>query len=164
MKTKVLMLAVTLVGVASFLAFSPVQPVTETLAQNRSVTTSSSEQPATERIELSPTKGTEPDKNIKESRSKNSIKTQARSKIKGATSCRIEIENRTDQTIDIYIDGRFRNTLGPMDRSYFSTATGSPVIYAKAEFEDGTYFYWGPRSFKCGDTAENDAVHFVINP
>ncbi len=149
-----------LVGIASFLAFSPVRPVVETQAQNRSVKTTDSDEPYAVKIELSPTKGTGPDKNIKETRGKNSSKKPATSK--DDKTCRIAIKNNTDQTIDIYVGGRFRHTMGPMDSSYFTN--DSTVIYAKAEFDDGSYFYWGPSSFKCGDNAASGSVHFVINP
>ena len=156
MKTKVLMLAITLVAVAAFLAFSPVRPITLVGAQNRAVRTSDS----AESIELSPTKDSGTDKNIKVTRSKNTSKKTATAK--GDTTCRVELENNTDNTIDIYVGGHFRNTMGPKDSSSFNA--GSSVIYAKAEFDDGSYFYWGPRTFTCGDNTASGSVHFMINP
>lgn len=156
MKTKVLMLAITLVAVAAFLAFSPVRPITLVGAQNRAVRTSDSAEP----IELSPTKGNGADKNVKEARGKNSSKKSAATR--GNLTCRVELENNTDNTIDIYVGGHFRNTMGPKDSSSFNA--GSSIIYAKAEFDDGSYFYWGPRTLKCGDSPENGGVHLVFNP
>jgi len=56
----------------------------------------------------------------------------------------IIIENNTNYVIDIYINGHFRGSLARYSKTTTWAVPGSTKLYAKARFNDGTYYYWGP--------------------
>lgn len=56
----------------------------------------------------------------------------------------IIIDNYTNFTIDIYVDGNYRGTIAAWDKRTTWAVPGNTKLYAKATFDDGTYYYWGP--------------------
>jgi len=68
-----------------------------------------------------------------------------------ATVCRIHVDNRTPFVIDIYADGEFRGTAAPWDDLYGWVETGAR-LYARADFDDGTYLYWNGVVNSCPKT------------
>jgi hypothetical protein len=82
----------------------------------------------------------------------------------GQRTCYIDLDNNTDYVIDIYVDGRYRGTMSEYDASYTTTGSGSTRIYGKAEFSDGSYYYWGPRDYSCGSNSSDGYVNFIMNP
>lgn len=76
---------------------------------------------------------------------------KAPGRAKGAAAAyTLTLDNSTPWFIDIYIDGYYRGTMGPWADSWAYTATGSPRVYARADFDDGSYKYWGPRIVTSG--------------
>jgi hypothetical protein len=56
------------------------------------------------------------------------------------------IDNRTDQYIDIYLDGYFEGTVGPYGDMYRYVDVGSHRVYAQGD-EGGE---WGPAVYRVG--------------
>lgn len=168
MKIKIMLMVMTFVAMAAFVAFSPVRPITETAAQmpNRKDDAKEKRLQKAEKVELKSEKGTgSEDKNITTNRGKNSMNsksTKGMTRGAGQKTCYIDINNRTDYVIDIYVDGKFRGTMAEFDSSYTTTGSGTTNIYAKAEFDDGSYLYWGPRDYACGSNAKDGYVNFVM--
>jgi hypothetical protein len=64
---------------------------------------------------------------------------------KGAAGT-IHVDNRTNLYVKIYVDGDFRGTVEPWGDLYVLNLCGSTTLYARADYTDGTYDYWGPTS------------------
>jgi hypothetical protein len=60
-------------------------------------------------------------------------------------ACVVHIDNRTSLYIGIYLDGDYRGTVGPGGDTWHYVGCGETRLYARADFDDGTYSYWGPR-------------------
>lgn len=94
------------------------------------------------------------DPNIKKAEAPNdpSVKTAAppsKGGAKGAQGvCKVNLDNSTEWAIKIYVDGGFMGTIGPWGDSFVYVYSGQSV-YARADFRDGSYLYWGPRSYNC---------------
>jgi len=71
-------------------------------------------------------------------------------KARGASGCRVQFDNSTDLYIKVYVDGSFRGTMGPWDDSYVYVLPGITKVYARADFTDGSFRYWGPKEYDCG--------------
>jgi hypothetical protein len=75
---------------------------------------------------------------------------------KGGTSrqgvCMVHVDNHTNLIVKIYVDGSFRGVMSPWGDLYTYTGAGSTALYARADFDDGTYNYWGPRQVDCFGT------------
>jgi hypothetical protein len=167
MKIKLLMMTVALFAFAVFTAFSPVRPINEAEAQNKSseqndnrAKRSKQAEKATQKAE----KGTSAeDKNITAPRSKNSANSKSvKSRGTGQKTCYIDLINETDYVIDIYIDGNYKGTLGGNDAKYTTTGTGSTRLYARADFDDGSYLYWGPKNISCGNNARDGYYEWTL--
>ena len=94
------------------------------------------------------------DTNIKMQRTPNSKNASAPApQAKGgpksrAELCRFHVDNRTAYTIDVYTDGDYRGSVGPWDDVYGWIEDGAS-LYARADFDDGTYKYWNRRASYC---------------
>ena len=103
-------------------------------------------------------RGGEADPNIKQSKETNDPNTtmEAPSKKGGATTrgqggyCEVQFDNRTKWYIKLYVDGDYRGTLSPYGDAVVLALPGSTSVYARANFDDGTFNYWGPSSYSCG--------------
>lgn len=66
--------------------------------------------------------------------------------------CVIHIDNHTRLWIRVFIDGNYMGTVPPWGDIYPITLSGPTRLYARADYDDGTYSYWGPRTVVCEDT------------
>jgi hypothetical protein len=69
---------------------------------------------------------------------------KARGDVYGSNYSDIIVDNYTGYSIDIYVDGSFRGTIGAYDKKVTWAVPGNTRLYAKAVFNDGSYLYWGP--------------------
>jgi len=97
------------------------------------------------------------DPNIKQGKETNdpNASIDAPAKKGGATTrgggyCEVQFDNRTKWYIKVFVDGNYRGTLSPYGDAVVYALPGSTSVYARAEFDDGTYSYWGPSSYSCG--------------
>lgn len=67
----------------------------------------------------------------------------------GPGVCGVAVENWTALYTKIYVDGTYRGTLGPWDEGIVFTGSGATTMYARADFTDGSYKYWGPSVVNC---------------
>jgi hypothetical protein len=70
----------------------------------------------------------------------------------GPYACNLHVDNRTNWYIKIYVDGNYAGAVGPAGDLYLVTGNGDTAEYGRADFEDGSYLYWGPRTFTCGSS------------
>jgi hypothetical protein len=75
---------------------------------------------------------------------------KSRGDVYGPDYSDIVVDNYTEWYIDIYVDGEYRGTLAPWDRKVTWAIPGNTELYAKAEFDDGSYLYWGPSTTRTG--------------
>lgn len=101
------------------------------------------------------TRGTEKDPNIKDDSQLNdpAVKIDPPpSKGGGKTRgnlCEVRLDNWTKLIIKIYIDGKYRGTVGPFDDAVGYAIPGETSVYGRADYTDGTYSYWGPKTYSC---------------
>ena len=67
----------------------------------------------------------------------------------GKASCAITFDNFTDLFTKIYIDGRYAGTIRPYGDLAASAVPGTTVLYARADYDDGTADAWGPIRMTC---------------
>jgi hypothetical protein len=70
----------------------------------------------------------------------------------GRALCSVTFDNHTDLIAKTYIDGRFAGTTRPFGELSTSIPPGAAVLYARAEFDDGTADAWGPVRVTCRTT------------
>jgi len=75
-------------------------------------------------------------------------------------SCEVRFDNSTKYLIKLYIDGKYRGTIGPFDDAVGYALPGETRVYARADFEDGTYLYWGPKTYDC---RSGQYIYFKMN-
>jgi hypothetical protein len=63
---------------------------------------------------------------------------------RGSDLCEILADNRTGLYVDLYTDGVYRGTVSPYGDLGGWVECGRRILYARADFDDGTYVYWGP--------------------
>lgn len=68
---------------------------------------------------------------------------------KGAATCLVRFDNRTDLYIATYTDGNSTGTLGPWGDVYAYAVAGATRLYARADFTDGSVTTWGPTMVDC---------------
>ena len=69
-------------------------------------------------------------------------------KAKGG-GCFIRVDNRTSLFINIYMNGGFEGTVAPWGDGVFTITSGYAELYGRANFDNGTYDYFGPREYRC---------------
>jgi hypothetical protein len=67
----------------------------------------------------------------------------------GRPQCLVTVDNHTDLITKTYIDGRFSGTVRPYAELATSIVPGSAVLYARAEYDDGSADAWGPVRVSC---------------
>jgi hypothetical protein len=67
----------------------------------------------------------------------------------GKPQCAIKFDNHTDLIVKTYIDGHFAGTIRPYGALDASTPPGSVLLYAKAEYDDGSADAWGAIRVSC---------------
>jgi hypothetical protein len=63
--------------------------------------------------------------------------------------CGVHVDNRTPYYIDVFVDGEFADTVTPWGDVYSYAYAGITNLYARADFEDGSYKWWGPSDVNC---------------
>lgn len=162
MKMKIIFMIAALVVLALATAFSPVNPVRQAGAQNSN---KEKRQSKAEKVSDKSAKGSGDDKNVTATRGKNSTTvktTRTKTRGSGQRTCYIDLVNETGYVIDIYIDGRYRGTIGEYDANYTTTGTGATKLYARAEFDDGSFLYWGPRNITCGSNSKDGYYEWTL--
>jgi hypothetical protein len=66
--------------------------------------------------------------------------------------CQLHVDNRTNLIIKIFVDGDYVGTVSPYGDAYGYYSSGSRTVYARADFTDGSWHYWGPRDIHCFGT------------
>jgi hypothetical protein len=95
-------------------------------------------------------RGTGTDESIKTARGPNKPNaTIAAPAAKGGEAARgasgiVHADNRTALYIDVYVNGDYCATLSPWGDVYCYVGTGNTVMYAVADFTDGSRTTWGP--------------------
>lgn len=102
-------------------------------------------------------RGPEADPNIKNDKQTNDPNAQVDAPTKkggaatrGGGSCEVRLDNRTPWLIKIVVDGTYRGTLSSYGDGVVNVLPGETTVYARADFDDGTYYYWGPNAYDCG--------------
>lgn len=165
-----LVLAITLISTTQSAASQNSNSSTTQTNANRTSPSRKAGQPRV--TELKATKGETSrgaDANIKQSKETNdpnATMDPPRSK-GGATTrgqggyCEVRFDNRTKWYIKLYVDGDYRGTLSPYGDAVVYALAGSTRVYARADFDDGTYLYWGPSTYTCGP---NQYIPFRMLP
>lgn len=65
----------------------------------------------------------------------------------------LSFDNWTGLWINLYVDGDLVGVVGPYGDSSYLVASGTHIAYARAEFTDGSYSYWGPSRVSCYGTS-----------
>lgn len=112
----------------------------------------------------SASKGDNTDKNIKQEAMANDPKARHDAPAaKGGKSkgggCRVQLDNSTEWFIRIYVDGIYRGTMDPWGDNSVYVLPGDTTVYARADFTDGSYRYWGPKVYDCGT---NEYINFKM--
>ena len=97
------------------------------------------------------------DANVKNTSTQNDSKKAAEPAIQkggktrgyGPYTCVVHVDNRTGWIINVWIDGHLRGVVGGGGDLYVATGNGATTFYARADFDNGAYIPWGPRSFTC---------------
>lgn len=63
--------------------------------------------------------------------------------------CAITFDNQTELFAKTYIDGRYSFTIRPFSEVSTGAVPGSTMLYARAEFDDGSADAWGPIRVNC---------------
>lgn len=67
----------------------------------------------------------------------------------GRASCSVTFDNDTALITKTYIDGMFAGTIRPFGELSAPSVPGSTVLYARAEYDDGSADAWGPIRVGC---------------
>ena len=59
-------------------------------------------------------------------------------------SCPLYVDNRTGLWVNLYTDGAYRGQVSPYGNVIGYVGCGSTSFYARADYTDGSYRYWGP--------------------
>ena len=123
-------------------------------------------------IKLEAARGTtvrgEKDPNIKTENAPNSPNENGRLpvikgglKTRGGGDCKVIFGNYTDYRINLYVNGTYRGTAASYGDAYLYLAPNpETIVYARADFADGSFLFWGPESYDCG---ANQFVYFRLD-
>lgn len=59
----------------------------------------------------------------------------------------VTFNNFSPWYVKCYVDGNYRGTVAPWGALTFPTGNGATTLYARADFDDGSTYRWGPRQF-----------------
>lgn len=65
------------------------------------------------------------------------------------TGCPITFDNQTDLFAKTYIDGVYAGTIRPFGALTAPATPGAALLYARAEYDDGSADAWGPIRASC---------------
>jgi len=57
----------------------------------------------------------------------------------------VTFNNFSPWYVKCYVDGNYRGTIAPWGALNFPTGNGPTSLYARADFDDGSSYRWGPR-------------------
>lgn len=63
--------------------------------------------------------------------------------------CTVTFDNDTELFTKAYVDGRYAGTISPFGELTTSAVPGATVLYARADYDDGTADGWGPIRASC---------------
>ena len=63
--------------------------------------------------------------------------------------CAVMFDNYTNLWIKTYVDGRYTGTMAPWGELHTYAIAGPTRLYARADYTNGTYEYWGPVQVSC---------------
>jgi len=66
--------------------------------------------------------------------------------------CEVMFDNYTDLYVKTYVDGRYAGTMRPWGELYTYAIAGPTVLYARADYTDGSFDHWGPTRISCNTT------------
>jgi hypothetical protein len=95
------------------------------------------------------------DTNIKTDRAPNDPSNQATKPAGKGRGCSVEVSNETGWYVDIYVNGVYTGTVGPWGSGWAYPPVAGSNLYGRANFTDGSWKYWGPREFGCGQGSVN---------
>jgi len=96
------------------------------------------------------------DTNIKtEKPTANDPKSEATKPAGRGRGCNVEVNNDTGWYVDIYVNGVYTGTVGPWGSGWAYPPVAGSNLYGRANFTDGSWKYWGPREFGCGQGSVN---------
>jgi hypothetical protein len=67
-----------------------------------------------------------------------------------ARGCAVDVNNYSPLFVQIYADGYYAGTVGPWGDVWVYPGTGGTLLYARANFTDGSYVWWSNR-FGCAE-------------
>lgn len=156
-----------LVGVAIVLSLAFATQIA--LSQTSAKSKSKSKQKVIElKATKSSTRGEGADPNIKNEKETNDPNSDMNApekkggaKTRGGGYCEVRFDNRSRWFVKLYVDGTYRGTLSPYGDSVVYTGAGETSVYGRAQFDDGTFFYWGPKNYDC---YSGQFIYFKMNP
>jgi hypothetical protein len=66
-------------------------------------------------------------------------------------ACRVTVDSYRNLYIKIFVDGDYKGVVSPLATDYTYAISGPTRLYARADFTDGSYSFWGPETFYCED-------------
>jgi hypothetical protein len=63
--------------------------------------------------------------------------------------CGVVLDNYTPWHVKFYVDGLYWGAAGPWGEVGGMAFAGGTRVYARADFTEGTFYYWGPQVFNC---------------
>ena len=108
-------------------------------------------------VAAKPLKAGEKDANVKNPDAKNDKNSAAdappnkggKARGQGPWGCRIVVDNWTAYVVKTFVDGDFVGTVGRFGDGGMNIGNGATLLYARAEFDDGTSWTWGPTAVEC---------------
>ena len=67
----------------------------------------------------------------------------------GSEYCDVVVDNYTNLYIKVWVDDEYKGVVGPYGKITVAALPGKTTLYARADFDDGSYYYWNPSAFDC---------------
>jgi hypothetical protein len=68
---------------------------------------------------------------------------------RGTSLCSVMFDNYTDLYIKTFVDGDYTGTMRPMGELNTYAIAGPTILYARADYTDGSSVSWGPIKVQC---------------
>lgn len=79
---------------------------------------------------------------------------------RGGGDCKVIFGNYTDFRVKLYVNQTYRGTVASFNDAYLYLAPNrATIVYARADFADGTFLAWGPEEYECG---ANQFIYFKL--
>jgi hypothetical protein len=73
-------------------------------------------------------------------------------KAKGG-GCMVHVNNETPWIVTVYFEGQYVGAVGRYGDAYMPITSGYAVLYARADFDNGSVRTFGPNNFRCDSGA-----------